>query len=239
MRGRRNNIVVLNVHAPIDKNYESKDSFYEELEQVIYHFPKYHMKIPLGDINAKLGVENIFKPTIGKESLHYDSNYNRFRKVNFATLKNLVVKSTTFPHRNILKYTWTSPDGKTHNQIDHILIDRRWHSIILDVRSFRGADCDTDHYRLVAKFRERLAVSKQIKQKFEGKLFNLRKINELDMREQNQIEITNRFAALETLDNDGDIRLGRTLRRVSKPQLERFLICMNRGSINHCLVKNV
>jgi hypothetical protein len=54
-----------------------------------------------------------------------------------------------------------SPDGKTHNQIDHILIDRRWHSSIFDVRSFRAADCDTDHYLVVATVRERLAVSKQ------------------------------------------------------------------------------
>ena len=38
-----------------------------------------------------------------------------FRLVNFATLKNLIIKSTTFPYRIIHKYTRTSPDGNTHN----------------------------------------------------------------------------------------------------------------------------
>ena len=97
------------------------------------------MKILLGDFNAKVGRESIFKPTIGQESLHQDSNDNGVRLVNFATSKNLVVKSTMFPHRNIHKYIWTSIDGKTHNQIDHVLIGRRWYSSVLDVRSFRGA----------------------------------------------------------------------------------------------------
>jgi hypothetical protein len=44
-----------------------KDSFYEELECVFDKFPKYHMKILLGDFNAKVGREDIFKPTIGNE----------------------------------------------------------------------------------------------------------------------------------------------------------------------------
>jgi len=100
-----------------------------------------------------VGRENIFKPTIGNESLHQDSNDNCFGIVNFATSENLVIKSAMFLHRNTYKYTWTSLDGKTHNQIDHILIDGRWHSSILDVRSFRGADCDTDQHLLVAKVR--------------------------------------------------------------------------------------
>jgi len=76
--------------------------------------------------------ENIFKPTIGNESLHQDSNDNGVRILNIATSKNMVVKSTMFPHRNIHKYTWTTPDWKTHNQIDHISIDKRRHSSILD-----------------------------------------------------------------------------------------------------------
>ena len=43
------------------------------------------MKILLGDFNAKVGRQNIFKPTIGNESLHQDSNDNGVKIVNFAT----------------------------------------------------------------------------------------------------------------------------------------------------------
>ena len=83
------------MHAPSgEKSDEAKDSFYEELEQVFDQFPKYHMKMLLGDFNAKVGRENSFKPTIGQESLHQDSNDNGVRIVNFATSQNLVVSFT-------------------------------------------------------------------------------------------------------------------------------------------------
>jgi len=49
---------------------------------------------------------------------------------------------------------------------------------------------------VVAKVRERLAVSKQAAQKLDKERFNLRKLNELEIRKQYQIEISNRFAAL-------------------------------------------
>jgi len=138
------------VHALSEEiSDDSKDSFYEELEQVFYNFPKYHMKILVGDFNEKVGRKNIFKPTIGTESLHQDSDDSGVRIVNIPTSKNLAVQSTMFLHRNIHKYTWTSPDGKAHSQIDHILIDRRWQLSILDVQSCKGADCDTDHYLVV------------------------------------------------------------------------------------------
>ena len=66
LRGRWCNVIVLNVHAPSeDKSDDSKDSFYKELEQVFDHFPRHHMKILLGDFNAKVGRENISNQQLG------------------------------------------------------------------------------------------------------------------------------------------------------------------------------
>jgi hypothetical protein len=106
-------------------------------------FSKYHKKILLGDLNTQVGREDISKSTIGNDSLHEISNDNGVRSANFATSKNLTAKSTLFLHDNIHKYAWTSPDRKTNNQFDHILVDRRRHS---NDRSFRKAYCDTDHW---------------------------------------------------------------------------------------------
>jgi hypothetical protein len=115
---------VVNVHAPTD---DMKDNFYEELQRVFDKFPKHHIKILLGDFNAKVGREDIFKPTIGNKGLFEISNDNGVRVVNFAMSKNLS------QHHKICKFTWTTPDGKTHNQIDHIFIYRRQHSNVPDV----------------------------------------------------------------------------------------------------------
>jgi hypothetical protein len=72
-----------------------------------------------------MGAEDIFKPTTGNESIHTIINDIGVRVTNFTTIKTPIFKGTKFPHRNIRKFTWKSHDGKSHNQIDHILKDRR------------------------------------------------------------------------------------------------------------------
>jgi hypothetical protein len=75
---------------------------------------------------------------------------------------------------------------------------------------------------VAAKVRERLAVSKQGAQTFDGERFNLRTLNELEVKNQYQIEIWNRSAALVNLSGGKDInRIGIPLRRISKQQLKR------------------
>jgi hypothetical protein len=65
--------VILNVHAPTE---DKIDDVKDNLQRVFDKFAKYHMKILLGDFNAKVGREDIFKPIIGHESLHEISNDN-------------------------------------------------------------------------------------------------------------------------------------------------------------------
>jgi hypothetical protein len=103
-------------------------------------------------------------------SSHGITNDNRAGIANSSITKNLYVKSSTFPYRSIHNYTWIS-DGKTQYQTDHVLIDKRWNSNIVDVQSFRG----TDHCLVDAEDRDRLSVSKRAAQKIYMERYNVKK----------------------------------------------------------------
>ena len=93
---------------------------------------------------------------------------------------------------------------------------------------------------MVAKVRERMAVSKQAAQKFDVERFNLRQLREIEVREQYQIKISNRCAALENLNDSEDINSAwKNIKENTKPQIKTIYICMNSSSKNHGLMKNV
>jgi len=95
------------------------------------------IKIKLGDFNALVGIESIYKPNIGNESLHNETNNNGIKMIQFVISNGLHVRSTTFPHKDIHKETWYSGDGRTMNQIDHVLIRNRFRIAITDIRTLR------------------------------------------------------------------------------------------------------
>jgi hypothetical protein len=98
LSGRWCHVIVLNVDVPAEgKTDDVKGSLYEELDCVFDKFPKYHTKMLLGDFNAKVGREDIFKPSTENESLHIISNDNGARLINFAKSKNLNAKSIMLP----------------------------------------------------------------------------------------------------------------------------------------------
>jgi len=100
-----------------------------------------------------------FKPTFGNRVHTKLLTIMKSRVLNFTKFKHLFVKRSVFPRRNINKYACMFPEAKKCNHIDHILIFRRRYLIMLAVLCFTGADYDIDHNLLLAKVRQRLAVS--------------------------------------------------------------------------------
>jgi hypothetical protein len=91
---------------------------------------------------------------------------------------------------------------RLNNQIDHILIDRRRQSSVLDVRLFRGAHTDPDHSVVVAKVRERLAVSK-----WNSAQISYGEVQSQEIKQDREywVKISDRFTALENLDDDVNV----------------------------------
>jgi sorting nexin-29 len=161
VKGRFNKLSWICAHAPTENNNEDiKDTFYKDLETTIIKCPKNDVKILLGDFNAKVGSEDPESAVVGKYGLHKESSDNELRLIGLANALNMVIGSTTFSHKNIHLNTWRSRDGKTANQIYHVLIDARHKSNMMDVRSYRGANTDTDHYLVITRIRAKINQSK-------------------------------------------------------------------------------
>ncbi|XP_039447421.1 craniofacial development protein 2-like [Culex pipiens pallens] len=123
VKGRFFNISIINVHSPHSGSEDDdKDAFYEQLNWTYNSCPKHDVKDVIGNFNAQVGQEEEFRPVIGKFSAHVRTNENDLRLIDFATSKNMAVRSTCFQHNLRDKYTWRSPQG-TESQIDHVVID--------------------------------------------------------------------------------------------------------------------
>ena len=101
---------------------------------------------------------------MGKEGLG-DRNENGDLLIDFCAQNELVISGTLFKHKNIHKYTWTSPNGHTTNQIDHVAVKRKYRRSVQDVRTMRGADISSDHELVVAKIKVKLESRKRKNQR--------------------------------------------------------------------------
>lgn len=156
-------ISVLQCYAPTEPDDDkTKEEFYSQLEAAVNTIPSGDIKIVLGDFNAKVGSDNYnLQRIMGSHGLGSSRNNNGELLVDFCARHSLFIGGTKFPHKDIHKYTWESPNGQYRNQIDHILINKLFLGCLLDVKTRRGADIYSDHQLLVGTFKLRPAAHKR------------------------------------------------------------------------------
>ena len=167
------------------------------LETVLSHPNPIKSVIILGDANAKVGSDNTgWEDTMGNEGLG-TVNDNGLRFAYLCAENSLVIGGTCFKHKDIYKYTWTSPNDYDRNQIDHVAIRRRFRRSLLDVRAQRGADAASDHHLVRCKIRLKLARNR--KKQVSRIIYDTAKLKDPLHKRGFSIALKNRF---EALDND-------------------------------------
>ena len=196
-RGGQANTTIIQVYAPTSAALEEEhDNFYAELQDTIDNTAKGDILVIIGDFNAKVGQhkggdgDSMGGHGLGKQ------NEAGERLVEFCEGNNMGIMNTWFQQPKRRLYTWTSPDGKYRNQIDYILINKRWKSTIRDVRTKPGADCGTDHELLVATLKIKL---KKLKRGNRLTTYDCKNITH-----EYKIEIRNRFEILERDEMEGE-----------------------------------
>ena len=187
---------IVQAYAPQNgSSDEEKNMFYEQLQTVFDETPKHDMIISMGDFNAKIGFQMKGEEGIvGRHVLKGDRTDNGARFVSSCEVNNMAIVSTMFPHKDIHKYTWSSPDGTTRNQIDHITINGSYRRSVTDVRTYRGADVDSDHHLVIGSIRLKLA---SVRKKEEGRrCYNVQKLMLKDVIQKFSLELKNRFCCL-------------------------------------------
>ena len=123
-------------YAPTEQaTEEEKDLFYHNLQNQIDKSPRHDIMLIMGDINAKIGSDNNgYEPCMGKEGLG-ERNNNGQRLIDICLENGLVIGGSVFQNKNIHKATWTSPDNRAKNQIDHIAINQKWRRSMKDVKA--------------------------------------------------------------------------------------------------------
>ncbi|PVD19665.1 hypothetical protein C0Q70_20155 [Pomacea canaliculata] len=169
----------------------------------------------MGDLNAKVGDDNTNRELIMGRHGVGTCNENEELFIDFCAFNDHVIGGTVFPHKNIHKTTWTSPDGQTENQIDHITVGRRWRRSLQDVRVRRGADAASDHQLLIAVFNIKLKSFIDTAARPHHK-FNTQYFKNKETREIYNCEIKNKYEALSGLAEESVEEHWSTLKRIWK-----------------------
>ena len=195
LKTRPRKTTFIQVYAPTeDADNITKQEFYEDLRNTVRQNWKHGERLVVkGDFNSKVGKERE-ENIVGPYGLGV-RNENGDLMLDFCREFGLVVTNTWNEQRVEERHTWISPNGRTGNQIDYILIDKRYRNSLNNSRSRPKADCGSDHNPVVAEVHTQL---KKIKKGEGTKRWNVKRLE----MEANRINFQERIS--EKMDSVGD-----------------------------------
>ena len=198
------NITIIQGYAPTsDYDDDAVEDFYDHLQEILDQSPKKNILVVLGDWNAKVGEDKFknWKGTCGRYC-NPETNERGLRLLEFACYNDLLLTNALGKHKVSRRWTWHSPNGGYHNQIDYIMVWRRFMTSVntAKTRSFSGADIGSDHDLVMMSLRLRLN-----KMKMPGPArvkFDLEKLKDPQVADAFQAMIGGKFAPVILLNAD-------------------------------------
>ena len=197
------NITIIQAYAPTT-DYDDGDieDFYDQLQEVIDQTPKKDILVVHGDWNAKIGEDanKNWRETCG-QNCNPETNERGLRLIEFTSYNNLKVVNTSGAHKPSRHWTWHSPGGDYHNQINYIMA--KWcfqlSVNIAKTRSFPGANIGSDHELAMMTFKFCL---QRVKNQGSTRIrFSLEKLKDPNIAEIFWAMIGGKFAPLLALEN--------------------------------------
>ena len=190
---------IIQVYVPTNEaNVEDKDNFYEQLQTVVDSVHKHDILLVMGDLNAKVGEDNEgYENIIGSHGVG-ERNDKGERLVDFCGLNNLVITGIIFLHKLMHKQIWTSPGGRTKNQIHHVLVSRQHRTSVMDTRAMRGAGIGSDHQLVRSKIM--LKLKRKQRNKVNRKKFDINKLQQPAIKAQFLLKVYIKYDILQDYD---------------------------------------
>ena len=219
-RGKPFDISVTQVYTPtIDADSDEKESFYEEVDGAISQCKSQDIVLVMGDLNTKVGEGNE-EDIVGPHGLGTRNELGEML-VNWRKGNDLMITNTWLLNHKQRKYTWVSQNSKTHNQIDYIMINKRFRNAVKQSNSYRGADINGDHNLVVAKVQIRFHKLQKTKQQAKFQLTNLREDH--SVRSEFQLKVSERFKKLQTAETEKIKKEWRSLEEILNKSAEETI----------------
>jgi exonuclease III len=150
-------VSIVQVYAPTASSTDQEiDAFYDSLQNTVKRIPPGDGIIVMGDFNAKVGVAGCEEELVGKFGVGQRNSRGEML-MDFCALNNLCITNTLFKQAKVSRiWTWESPNGRDKNQIDYILVSKRYRGSVKNSRSYPSADVGSDHQLVLATIQLKL-----------------------------------------------------------------------------------